>query len=293
MHDTVVVFESQPDWLTAASHGEASSRALLRVAERLHALEAEQGNRVKPFSSQGYLGSQCARVRLGVCARGTMVQLSGDLAALAWDQVYPVAEDVTRVDFAVTARVAPNVDDVALRHEAEYQVWKPKGRKKAECEYQRWGKGGSKFVIGVRTSDYYLRVYDKERESQQERYAGAWRYELECKAGTATRLALAYADTVDRAAFCHGLVHDYCSDHGLTPVFQPGSDRVLTPGLRRRSDATSRLAWYGGSVAPSLVLMRSWGYGDLALERLGLVRMDDGKWQWLDAGSPARSAKSS
>lgn len=280
MESTPYILESQPDWLTVVCHGDASSRALMRVATELATPELADGNRMKPFRSQGYNGWSCARVRAGSCDRGTLVQLSGDLAATAFDRVYPLAEAVNRIDLAVTVVMPINDEDLAFQHSIEYEGWTPSGRKKAVHEYKRYPNGGTSLIVGKRASELYLRVYDKQRESNDTRYIGAWRYELECKATAAERLAMDCAGCADRAAFCQGALHDYLHDHGIRPPFDPATQRMLSPGFRRRSDARSRLTWLRRSVAPSVGWFRQIGRADEALESLGLQRQAQGGWDW-------------
>lgn len=280
MDSTAHILESQPDWLTVVAHGEASSRSLLRVADQLAAEELVDGNKVRPFHSEGYVGWQIARVRAGTCSRGTLVQLSGDLARSAFDRVYPVAEQVNRLDLAVTYVVPTNDEDLAYQHSIEYSGWTPTGRRKAKHEYRRYANGGGSLIVGTRTSQLYLRIYDKQRESGEPRYAGAWRYELESKGPAGERLALACSRSPDRATFCQGVLHDYLSDHGIKPPWDSATQRLLSPGFRRRSDARSRLSWFRRSVGPSVAWMRQVGRGDDALEALGLERRPYGGWDW-------------
>ncbi len=259
MDSTSVVLESQPDWITVGGSSPTAFNALLAWSVRHLELERELGNKGKPFHLLGFAGERCGRLAYGVCGRGVVVQLSGDLAHLHLDDLLRRAERLSRIDLAVTVRLDDPDGRTPMEHCLEYQAWTPRGRPKARAKLIWSSDGGTTFYIGNRSGDYQLRVYDKWRESREPRYERAIRYELECKGAAAVAVARSCAGAADRAAHCQTYVHNYCSEHGLAPRFACDGGRVLIPGFHRRTDADTRLAWIARQVAPAAAWLREHG----------------------------------
>lgn len=277
MKHTSLVFESQPDWLTAACHHRANSNELVILASELMTVEQRAGHQRRPFRLQGYQGHQAGRVRLGTRENAALVQLSGELAATQLHRVRQLQDSLTRLDIAVTCRPEQTTDvEAAQAYTAALAARADRPRlacPKLVCD----GDGGSTLYIGDRTSDYLLRLYNKGAERRaakdaagEARYAGAWRYELEVKGEPAPALAKAVDEAPDQAAWVQEFLHRYCVNHGLTPLFPSTGARAILPGFTRRTDVAKTLAWYKASVSPSLRRLLSAGYDRDAYEALGI-----------------------
>jgi DNA relaxase NicK len=211
------------------------------------------------FRLKGYEAWQVGRVRCGTRAGAAIIQLSGDLAATHFDTLRPIADTISRLDIAVTARLAERDDELGLRTYTQASRWYEGHNHAARPEAHQDADGGYTCYVGARTSDWHLRVYNKEAESrddpaQAEHYARCWRYELECKGPTVAVLAgeIAAHDGDDRARDIQSMVHEYVSHHGMTPVFPHSGGATLVKGFRRRSDRQSRLDWLERSVKPAV-----------------------------------------
>lgn len=273
-----IVMESQLDWLSLSAHGDERAHGLAWLCSEWAKEEREAGNKPRPWRLLGYVGTQCGRVRWGARdEQSCYVQLSGDLAARHFDEAYPLADQVTRADLAVTARYTPPDPHVggnsylqALWHHQEHPhsslPWRVQN-----------AHGGETVYLGNRESDYFLRIYNKEAESRdsgdslgEERYRGCWRYELECKSLAAGSVAGSLAASSDRPGYAQSAVYHFIRGHGIEPGFLPGTERVLLPGLRRRSDADTRIKHLARNVRPTLDWLREIGRIRDAMEALGL-----------------------
>ncbi len=125
---TSVVIESQPDWISVGASSPTAFNALLAWSVRHLELERELGNKGKPFHLLGFAGERCGRLAYGVCGRGVVVQLSGDLAHLHLDDLLRRAERLSRIDLAVTVRLDDPDGRTPMEHCLEYQAWTPRGR---------------------------------------------------------------------------------------------------------------------------------------------------------------------
>ncbi len=267
----VTVFECQPDWLTCSAWDPVRATHLLKWAIRELEGEADAGNKDRPFRLMGYSGHRCGRLAYGVGERGTIVQVSGDPADRAIVRLANVWEHVTRVDLAVTVRPDEPAASLVQQAKAEYVNWQPARGRKPDWRTVSDSRGGNTLYVGERTGDWFLRVYDKGAESRDARYLGSTRYELECKGTPVRDLAARLAGAPDRPSLCQRAVHQYLTEHGIQPPFGADGNRVLSPGLRRRSDADSRLDWVRRQVRPSIEWLVAKGYGPRLREMLDLA----------------------
>lgn len=278
MHEyTATVTESQLDWLTLSTHSRTTTDLLRSYCERWVGREIDDGAKVHPFRLMGYVGWRAGRVRYGERENAGLVQLSGDLARQHFDTLYPVKATVSRLDVAVTARTLEADPGLGERAYGDAEAFHAEHVGSALPSCVKDADGGWTTYVGRRTSDYFLRIYNKEAEQKasgdldhSDQYRASWRYELELKGPAAEAYALAYSRAGDRHAWCQNLVHDYASKHGIYPCFPSDGNRVLGPALRRRSDRDSRLHWFRTSVRPALEWLLQNGDRTEVMQALGL-----------------------
>src|SRR6516162_4751641 len=127
----------------------------------------------------GYYGPMLEHMFGGVGAQGTLLQFSGEAADRYFMKAYSGGGHVSRVDWQVTMPMGPKQWEYieAAYHESE---GKPKTRgKNVEPQMSIRPSGARMATFGSRTSEVYGRIYDKERESGKEVYAGCIRWEVE------------------------------------------------------------------------------------------------------------------
>jgi len=282
MEDTTAVVESQLDWLTVAVHSQERNLDLEHFADELMRTSEAGQNELGAFRLNGYVGWRCGRVRYGTRQGAGLVQLSGQLAEDHFGELYPWVDRISRLDLAVTVRTPHYDPELGERHYYCADQWVRRKPHAALPWYVGDARGGFTFYVGDRASDYFFRCYNKQAESRQDpeqarHYERCWRYELECKGGTAGLVArdIDTAGDRDRAWRVQGMVFDYCSRHGFAPAFAAEGGQRLTPGFRRRSDRETRLDWLAKSVAPAVRWLLDQGDRDAVLELLGLQEPPD------------------
>src|SRR3989304_5980210 len=132
-------------------------------------------------------------LRWGMRTDGCIMMLSGQDAAINWLPALALAQNVTRLDLAVTVSLADPITDVAKRAYA-WVLTDPHScpGKKRKYSYVENSSGGQTVYIGSRASDQFGRLYDKGCESAKDACAPPgllWRYEVEFKAYRAKKLA--------------------------------------------------------------------------------------------------------
>lgn len=275
--DTATIIESQLDYLTCAVHSSRKAEKLELLAEAWIKTTELADSRLTPWRLMGYEGWRAGRVSFGQRYGAALVQLSGDLARVHFDTLSDLWDSVSRIDMAVTARVSQPNPDLGSVHYRQALDWYQAHPHAAKPSYHGDGDGGYTCYLGDRTSDRFLRIYNKQAEASHDplmaaQYCGCWRYELESKGQTAGALALTLQGlTADqRAADIQDMLFDYTSRHGITPVFQRVGGAKLQSGFRRRSDRATRLAWLERTVKPSIDWLRQTGGTTDVLSALGL-----------------------
>jgi hypothetical protein len=126
---------------------------------------------------------------------------------------------------------------------------------------------GTTCAIGSRSSELYLRVYDKDRQAGT---SGAGvRWELEAKAARAQQLAERWTACSDPAATLLGILRGFvdfrdrsAGDHGDRAPLLPwwaelidGAPRAVLATPRRRDSLAKRAAWLEAQAAKSLAMV--------------------------------------
>lgn len=246
----------------------------LKLGEALVEGERERGNARSGFALRGYRGSHAGRASYGCRPDGSIISLSGHLASVKLDDVLAIATNASRVDVAVTVRLEPPQTDIQSAA-FDMACLAPRGEgTPPEAELRKFRDGHATFYLGKRSSERYLRVYNKELESKEVHYRGCHRYEVETKALCATAVADALRVAECRSEWVRGFVYSHCASRGVVPVFPATGHVALLPGFRRRTDDDTSLAWIASAVRPSVGRILANGRGGDLLGALGMNAAD-------------------
>ena len=273
--------EPAVDWLTCTWNRENpdSSQYLLNVLDFEEVLR-EKGNLTEVSQWQGYLGRKTASFFVGERYDGYCVRVSGSTAHPAFTSIYRSGMHVSRLDIAVTAWIEPSTSGLGLIALSDARTAKLAGKAKnpATITHYESDDGGFTLYIGKRTSRAYSRLYNKEVESGDEYYKGAWRYEVELHNQTATNTAveLLYGLFSVEEAIA-GAVWSYYRSKGIYPTF-PHSLADTEIVLPRRDETTIErtIRWLLTQVRPTVARLMEAGYTDAVLAALGLPEADIG-----------------
>ena len=275
---TGTVIEAQPDWLTISVHNPAGVERMGALATVLQDAEKAAGNRERKYRMMGYEGTLVGRVAFGTRDIGAgELRLSGDMAALAFDEAIPLADRITRMDIAVTWRGDAPFPQLGMRDLVAAKRFHATHTRSGQPNYRGDADGGFTLYIGDRGSEYFYREYNKEAEERHSagkdydgRYDRCWRFEVEMKASIPWLVMKRMLAAPDRDAFCQGYVHQYMTKHGLVPPFDAAGGQQLVPGFRRKSDAESKLNHLTKNVRPTVEWLRKNGRHSDTLKALGL-----------------------
>lgn len=248
--DTVItVREVGIDWITATANGLGAAESMACLCERIVRDQQSLGYTTGPWSQYGYTGETINGCSWGRRKHETLIRLSGFVAEYRFDEVAKHADNVSRLDMAVTVRTEPMLENVARDAYRRLLAVGPGGRKGATASYITNSGGGSTCYLGRRSSDKFLRLYDKQRESGDEWYAGCWRYELEVKNEPALRLFRALGVATDRQRAIRDSVYGYCAEHGVPTLYDEGTEGVLLDAPRPTVDFDKQCQWLSNQVS--------------------------------------------
>lgn len=277
----VAKIEPAIDWLTTTwTHEQAGSADMLDRALTFERQVYQNGNTQEAAQWQGYFGRKTGSFFVGERQDGYIVRVSGSLAHSAYTSIYRPGMRVSRLDVAVTVWLTPHDANVGLSALSEARLAKLAGKVKHPVKITHFEEddGGFTLYLGKRLSRVFARLYNKEAESGDPYYEGAWRYECEIHNQSATETAteLFYSLFPTEEAICSA-VWAYYHSKGVVPVFPtfPTGFQVVLP--RREETTTERsLRWLSEQVKPTVARLSEMGYTSSVLAALGLPGSDIG-----------------
>lgn len=271
MLDSVTV-----DYITlTAQLNTPECHTLERLYDSLRFNDICHGHDEKPMRQLGYVGTVINGMFLGSRADGRILRASSVMAHAIADllRIYSPTPRCTRLDVQITTSSIWDVDDKAksLRDEVlAHQAASEQPNHPRLTLIEGHGRGDS-LMVGSRSSQVYVRVYDKTREQCEDGPPWRWRYECELKSETAVQ-ALHYITQSAYAREAIGaLVLHYLNSRGifLDETFT-AEDYITSPQTRPPTDDERSLEWLRNSVGKvSRRLIRN-GYLDEVLSALGI-----------------------
>jgi DNA relaxase NicK len=280
------VVEAGVDWITATSDNDKGKERLSVFAHDLLSSEARAGNKMKVFFLEGYKGRASGGVAWGENADRVLVRLSGALASRFWSVVADVASNVSRLDLQATCKFDSFPERFAEKIERGVRAYKRKHDSRLTTQLVRHSKKGNTIYVGSRKSARFLRVYDKYKESGQERYRDCLRFELQSQRADALRLAATGAFEPDSGQWASAVVHTHARKVGV--IYRWGAaEREVNLVVRPPTDTDRQLSWLRTQVRP--VIQRLWAAGHgaaicAALEGHSMPQREphDCKAEWLE-----------
>jgi len=266
------VLSAGVDFLTCTAATPSRAEMLRSVGWAVVYAEAEAGNDLRPWTWKGYDGITAGGASCGLRADGSLVRISGGLAAETWKKAATWADHISRLDLAVTVRLPPEANPAAEAFALAGQTaLGQRGRSlRSASHIQTWTEGETTY-LGSRQSDRYGRLYNKALESKMEEYHDAWRWEVEYKNRASTPVAHTVQNSPSEQEAILALVWDQFRKWGVAPSW--GRDAEVGPIVpaREATDTARRLAWLRTQVAPVVRRLEALGRRSDVLEALGLT----------------------
>jgi putative hemolysin len=226
--------------------------------------EQEAGNELLSMQTSGYGGLKCGKVYYGTRHDGSYIQATGEGADRYWRSIGTAFKRITRLDAAVDVKYSPPDPDFIRwcardSHEARASVKNP-----WKVRFQDGYGAGDTAYIGSYSSQHFMRIYDKEKESGDENYKDVIRFEAVLRKANATSLCNELlplrGKTYNR--YIVDFMYQYCAARGIQPQFTSSTTANL---LRLKNDASDRVRftrWLYKQLPISI--NRAIGYGESA-----------------------------
>lgn len=258
--------------LTYAATGEELDNVAGRYADAVRWVLQRAGDPSTPtgWAALGYAGAQNGPASWGTRPDGAILQVSGTLAHELFLCDLP-RTNVPRMDIQVTTwgEISPEAIPGRVAKQSDAARQGANGRPWKITFIDGYGAGDTVY-LGSRTSDTYVRVYDKGAEKGDTMYAGSVRYEIELKnevACAAYSSLLQQEATIDRAIAA--MVGGYLSHRGVALPHWIQVAGTAVPSRPRHTYAAERtLEWLSKGVRPSIVRLLKAGYSYEMLHRI-------------------------
>lgn len=258
------------DWLSLTTGPGPDADAAYNKARALTLEQVAAGNKLTPWSLNGYKGFAVPHLRYATKAEECRLELSGDLCQRYWREFVPFAANISRFDTCVDVTHDPPRADLA--QQAFDAPGKSTGHGHPPVEKRFWisTKGGQTCYVGSPHSRRMGRLYDKHVESDGRAPPGTWRYELQERdaLGDFTARSLHGVDDVCRAITAY--VYGYYRRRGVQPWFRANGPCLPVKPGKPDSDLQRRLKWYSSSVRPGVRDAVRAGHRSAVLLALGL-----------------------
>jgi len=257
------------DYLTCSYNDTVDGTRLSFFLNRIIASEQKEGNFLKKWGFNGYLGHQVGGLEFGTRHDGLLVKLSGPTAQRWWRRLGYMSTNCSRIDLQETFQYETDPRRVVERQfKRMRRLWSTKKRW-PEPKMISGAMGGQTVYSGERVSDVFLRCYHRGDRKGCEDAMGHVRYEVELKNDRARQTLnwLVHMRKIE------GAVRAECAQwFAVRGAWYPES--LSAPCLyrhsRRLDDAQRRLAWLHAAVKPSVQRLLEAGYLNEVQEALGL-----------------------
>jgi len=273
--ETAARIEAGIDWFSGTlPSGHMSSAALWLAGIDLLEGQFAAGNKAADSVKLGYKGVQCGKIFIGESEQGILIVATGAAAVRAYEHLYIPEMHVSRLDIQVTIWNPLDGDATGVLSEQNARDHKKRGGKgnNRQIKHIADDEGGYTLYIGSRASTSFLRLYNKDTESKQEYYKGAWRYEVEMHNALATQVAQALNGAKESLeASIVSTVALYCRNRGL--YLSWGGDaslNVLRPLPSEETDDIRSLRWLSSQVRPTVQRLIHAGYATDVAQALGI-----------------------
>jgi DNA relaxase NicK len=227
----------------------------------------------------GYRGVVCGKCFLGERDDGILLRSTGGVSTTFFESVYISDMHVSRLDLQCTVWIENGANHLgrdARMQAAYHRATHPRDAKRKIVAWDDEDSGYTLY-IGSKSSAHFCRLYNKEAESGDEYYKGAWRYEVELHNDAATDAARYLLENgLSLEQVIASTVRQYYTGRGVAVPWYTAEERnALRPLLVMESDDGRSLKWLAAQVRPTVARLLRKGYTASVIEALGLDRAID------------------
>lgn len=228
------------DWLTLTWPRHASDPIADEVTHAELAAQRDREEKLRPWKALGFEGIAGTGIKVGSSADMRILIISGETAGYRAMSLLKSCGRPTRLDIASTLLLCSEA-----RSLGSYLLGSTNGKTSPNSRprkrtFTHCTAGSFSASIGSRTSETYIRVYDKGVEQRSHKPGVRWRAEVEFKAATAQRVWRAIQEDEPTPSYFSSLVSSRLRAAGGwypllledVPRLTVGKHRVNTDPLR-------------------------------------------------------------
>lgn len=238
--------------------------------DHISAEEREYDKEPRTWVFKGYKGYTTKYVSWGKRDDSDIFILRGQIANAWFSQVLDNADNVTRLDLAVTIRFREPADGLMQRYWDHICDRWPKGQ--APRSYARTVglDGGATLYVGRRVSAEFGRLYDKGIQANLAPEGVMWRYEVEIKKPSASLVSAKLPRDASPGPWIQAYVFDWFFTREIMPAFDRTETSIVVERYVRVKSDEITINWLRKSVKPAILRLQSSGKLEQVLEALGL-----------------------
>ena len=249
------------DWLSLSCAEDARGTALWRALNDLMSSEEPMPSERKPWHIRAFSGSQTESYALATDGQYVIGQLRGGQAEANWREMMRFAENVSRIDLQVTVDASERYAGVAQKVYRSALAGTNRGGRPPACALVVNSQKGETAYIGRRTSDYFLRVYDKGVQSESALPGHLWRWEVEIKGLPAWHLARTALTELWTPAKVASYVRRQFQLRGVEPSWEASGEVSVAPVIKEHQDDRRSLEWLRQAVPYTMTRLVRHGFG--------------------------------
>lgn len=258
------------DWITATA--EAGDTMQMQEALSLHEFDRarDRGERIRPVSRLGYVGYSSDNYFHGHSENGRIIIATGARAHDLFPSVANVSDNIARLDVQVTVDFGDERPHIAKQAYEALGTRTPASVRVRNCTLITNQPEGETLNVGKRKSDFYGRIYDKGTESKAAPPLSLWRWEVECKRGSANRIAAYLRGSGSTEVAAREVVQGYFQRRGLRPPWS--KSQLSCPQEWKAPDrGHNTLLWFRDTLSKTIRKQIELHGKEKVLDALGLT----------------------
>lgn len=268
---TVETVSAGVDWISASlGRDEIDNQTWLYDA--IHALEkvAMLGNTYKRRSLLGFDGWESSGCFVGSNETRHYAQFAGSHAQDAYNYLEHPKVSISRIDLQITVKYSEE-----LLKEGRYQYASAIRHNKALPEHRRrkihlfaGSDGGDTIYVGAPSSDTRGRIYNKDKQSNDETYKRSWRYEAVYRNKNAANVFRSVlSEDMSLAASILPTVIEFFRERGVSILgLERIGGNVVEMAAKTPTDVSTKLRWIKEQVVPTIRKLAEMGYAQELME---------------------------
>lgn len=265
------IVELGVDYVTITEKDKAKWNEMMQFCETfVYPQMLDYGHTWDSTKALGYQGARLGTLFAGVRSDSSMLRVSGADAEWIFMRLSNAFDwlHVTRLDLQATIQFEADRMLYAEEQKANvlhHQETEARRSHPKVTLISSTGNGDT-LQVGSRSSEIFVRLYDKWREQRGEYLPYTWRYEIELKGETAQQVVRMYRNAPDRLEMVKDVLVGTLENRGFQEPALRSNGPLALASTRSKTDSEKSLKWLKEHVAPTVRKLLDRGHRDTLLD---------------------------